>query len=227
MNRLVLAVVISVIAVVGIASVAQATFSGENGRIFYVVGAYTTSSTVMSACAGGTHVKPVVPLATYPSPSSDGTKISYNKLKVIGSSVANDGIWVANADGSKPVEITAGGLSPYSPTWSPDGTKLTFRQFVYYDEIKTSVMQPVVADVATKVITQLLSDKSYSIATEQTATNVWTPDGTQIFFPGTTGGSWGASTAWRQAAAPRRACSAPTANCRSRRGSTSHPTVSR
>ncbi len=188
MNRVVLAVVTSFIAAVGVASVARATFSGENGRIFYVVGAYTTNSAVLSACPDGTHIKPVVSPATYPYPSPDGTKIAYNKLMIIGNSVANDGIWVANADGSSPVQITNGTLSPYSPTWSPDGTKLTFRQFVYYPAIMTSVMQPVVADVATKVITQLLSDMSYSIATEQTATNVWTPDGTQIFFPGATGG---------------------------------------
>ena len=107
---------------------------------------------------------------------------------VVGNSAYNDGIWVANADGSNPVQITDGTLSPYSPTWSPDGTKLTFRQFVYYPSIMTSVMQPVVADVATKIITPLLSDTSYSIATEQTATNVWTPDGTQIFFPGSASG---------------------------------------
>ncbi len=188
MNRLVLAAVTSILASVGVATVAQATFSGENGRIFYVVAAYTPYSAVLSACPDGTHIQSVVSPATNPSPSPDGTKIAYNKLMVIGNSVANDGIWVANADGSSPVQITDGTLSPYSPTWSPDGTKLTFRHFVYYPVILTSVMQPVVADVATKVITPLLSDTSYAIATEETATNVWTPDGTQIFFPGATGG---------------------------------------
>lgn len=188
MNRLVAAVVLHLLAAIGAAPTAQATFSGENGRIFYVSGALTAFSAVRSVCPDGTHGRVVVSPATYPSPSPDGTKIAYVNLVVIGNSLVDDGIWVANADGSDPVRISSNTLSPVSPTWSPDGTKLTFRQYVFYPGLGTSVMQPVVADVATKVVTPLLSDQAYSIATAQTATNVWSPDGTQIYFPGTTAG---------------------------------------
>lgn len=188
MERLVVAVAISIVAAVGAAPAAQATFSGENGRIFYVTGAYTTFSTVRSVCPDGTNARVVVSPATFPSPSPDGTRIAYNNLVATGNSLFDDGIWVANADGSDPVQIATNTLSPTRPTWSPDGTKLTFRQFVYYPALGTSVMQPVVADVATKVVTPLLSSFTYSIETAQTATNVWSPDGTHIYFPGTTAG---------------------------------------
>lgn len=121
-------VVLHLLAGIGAAPTAQATFPGENGRIFYVSGAYTELSTVRSVCPDGTHGRVVVSPATYPSPSPDGTKIAHVNLVAIGNSLVDDGIWVANADGSDPVRITSNTLSPVSPTWSPDGTKLTFRQ---------------------------------------------------------------------------------------------------
>ncbi|HET7446197.1 MAG TPA: hypothetical protein VFJ57_16230 [Solirubrobacterales bacterium] len=159
---------------------AQGTFAGENGRIFYVAGAFTASSTVMSACpANGGHVKTVMPLATVPYPSPDGTKVAYVKLKANGNL---DGIWVADADGSNPDQITTGLYSDFGPSWSPDGTKLTFRRFVEYPGTG-SVMQPVVANVATKVVTPLLSVDNIATAPEQTTANAWTADGSQIYFP--------------------------------------------
>ena len=169
-----------------LAASASATFSGENGRVFYTVGAFSTSSTIMSACpANGGHVKTVVPLASWAAPSPDGTKIAYVKLKAVGPSAANDGIWVANADGTDPVEIVDESLSPIGPAWSPGGTKLTFRQYVIYPgtPFPTSSLQPVVADVATKAVTPLLSDKDVTSDTEQVSPNAWTADGSQIYFP--------------------------------------------
>lgn len=169
---------------------AEAAFAGENGRIFYVIGAFTTSSTVMSACpAGGTHVKTVMPLATSPAPSPDGTKVAYEKLKASGSTITgSEGIWVADADGSNPVQITTGFFSDNSPSWSPDGTKLTFRRMVENPATMTTVMQPVVANLATKAVTPLLSDRTIETGTEQTTPNAWTPDGSQIYFPADDGG---------------------------------------
>ncbi|MGC2062311.1 MAG: IPT/TIG domain-containing protein [Thermodesulfovibrionales bacterium] len=191
-NHLMLAIVFSVFAVVGMPSVAQATFPGQNGRIFWVAGTFSTSSTIMSACPDGTHVKVVVPLASYPSPSPDGTRIAYLKLQLINNQIAVDGVWIANADGSNPVLITN---SESLPTWSPDGTKLTFQYPVFYPTLPfpTTPWQPVVADVATKVITPLLSDPSIvGTSPVGVGANVWTPDGTQIFFPGSKNGSHGA-----------------------------------
>lgn len=174
---------------IALAPRAEATFAGQNGRIFYVVGAFSTSSTVMSACpAGGGHVKTVMPLATSPAPSPDGTKVAYNKLKLAGSTFEGDGIWVADADGSNPVQISTGYYSDNSPSWSPDGTKLTFRRMVENPATMTTVMQPVVANVATKVVTPLLSDRTIETSPAQTTPNAWTPDGSQIYFPADAGG---------------------------------------
>ncbi|HVO53335.1 MAG TPA: hypothetical protein VMT37_02875 [Solirubrobacterales bacterium] len=160
---------------------AEATFSGENGRIFYVVGAFTSSSTVMSACpANGGHVKTVMASATSPAPSPDGTKVAFEKLNP--STQNDEGIWIADADGSNPVQISNGLYSDNSPSWSPDGTKLTFRRYVEYSGIG-SVMQPVVANVNTKVVTSLLSVGTVETSPEQTTPNAWTADGSQIYFP--------------------------------------------
>jgi hypothetical protein len=184
MSRLTGGLVAGVILALAVASGASATFSGENGRVFYVVGAFTTSSTILSACpADGGHVKNVMQLASWPAPSPDGTKIAYVKLKAADAS--NDGIWVANADGTDPVEIVDESLSPIGPAWSPGGTKLTFRQYVEYPGIPfpTFSLQPVVADVATKVVTPLLGNKDVDSNTAQSTPNAWTADGSQIYFP--------------------------------------------
>ncbi len=189
MSRLAAATAACVLLVLSLAAGASATFSGENGRVFYVVGAFTTSSTILSACsATGGFVKNVMPQASWPAPSPDGTKIAYVKLKAVDAS--NDGIWVANADGTDPVEIVDGSLSPIGPAWSPGGTKLTFRQYVTYPGIPfpTSSLQPVVADVATKAITPLLSDENVESNTAQSSPNAWTADGSQIYFPAHIGG---------------------------------------
>ena len=125
-----------VLFVLAFAPNAGATFSGENGRIFYVAGSFTASSTVMSVCPNGGHVKTVMPLAILVTPSPDGSKIAYNKIKLTGSGLydfEDDGIWIADADGSNPVQITDSYYSDVAPSWSPDGTKLTFRRHVYYD----------------------------------------------------------------------------------------------
>ncbi len=77
MPRLAAATTACVLLVLSLAAGASATFSGENGRVFYVVGAFTTSSTILSACpATGGFVKNVVPLASWPAPSPDGTRIA-------------------------------------------------------------------------------------------------------------------------------------------------------
>jgi len=51
--------------------------------------------------------------------SPDGTRIAYAAYAESG-----EGIWLVNADGSNPQQVTAG---PHSyPAWSPDGTRLAF-----------------------------------------------------------------------------------------------------
>ena len=184
MRRTGTALAIGAMLIMGMTQGAQATFSGppgsENGRIFYTVGSFPNIS-VLSACpATGGHIKNVVNNATYPMPSPDGEKVAYMKLTMAG----NDGLWIANADGSDPVRIVPplGVSSPVS--WSPDGTKLTFRKYVVYPAPAYSQFQPVVVDIATKVVTPLLPDGTMGGDTEQSTPNAWSADGSTIFFPG-------------------------------------------
>ncbi|MFA4935206.1 MAG: hypothetical protein WC568_05150 [Candidatus Methanoperedens sp.] len=65
-----------------------------------------------------------------PSWSPDGSKIAYSA----GSSY-NYSIWVANIDGSSPVQLTGGrGLVDLSPKWSPDGRTIVFHRIEYIEE---------------------------------------------------------------------------------------------
>jgi Ca2+-binding RTX toxin-like protein len=53
-----------------------------------------------------------------PSWSPDGSKIAFTR---------SGQIWTVTADGSGPVQLTAGASASY-PTWSPDGTKIAFER---------------------------------------------------------------------------------------------------
>src|SRR4051794_1376464 len=98
MDRLIAAVLMSVVAALGMVADAQATFSGENGRIFYVAGAFTPSASIISVCPSGTHQKSVIDGGLEMSPSPDGSKIAYMGINT--SNGNTTGIWIANADGT-------------------------------------------------------------------------------------------------------------------------------
>ena len=59
-----------------------------------------------------------------PSWSRDGKQIAYQSESV--KSGANWNIWVMNADGSSPHQITHGTANDTNPTWSPDGQQIAF-----------------------------------------------------------------------------------------------------
>jgi Tol biopolymer transport system component len=64
----------------------------------------------------------------YPRYSPDGTKIAFW-------SQASDGVpqlWVMNADGSNPQQLTSEGIANFS--WSTDGTKIAYVQHDYRKE---------------------------------------------------------------------------------------------
>jgi Tol biopolymer transport system component len=64
-----------------------------------------------------------------PAPSPDGTRIAYAQAPAVGLSCKGCpvSIWVANADGSHPRQLTSTDASfDDHPTWSPDGTTLLF-----------------------------------------------------------------------------------------------------
>ena len=58
-----------------------------------------------------------------PQFSPDGTRIAFESIR----SGEGDEIWIAQADGSKPVQMTNGlGRRQGSPSWSPDGRWIAF-----------------------------------------------------------------------------------------------------
>ncbi|MGK2936330.1 MAG: hypothetical protein ACSLFR_00780 [Solirubrobacteraceae bacterium] len=172
---------------------AEATFSGTNGRIIYQTSALTSSSfptTILSACPNGTRVKTLA-TGLMGAPSPDGQSFAYIKHNGTSSS----GIWIKRMDGSSEEQIVPGlppsGVSPPPPnqpgwpSWSPDGKKLVFSAYVYYPDIRTSVRQPVVVDIATKAMTPLLSTRTV-YQTDPVSNLGWSPGGTDIFFFGRT-----------------------------------------
>jgi TolB protein len=56
-----------------------------------------------------------------PSWSPDGTRIAFTSHRA-----GSADIWVMNADGSNPVQLTTNGADDVDPAWSPDGAKIAF-----------------------------------------------------------------------------------------------------
>src|SRR5262249_54073436 len=65
--------------------------------------------------------------ASGPSWSPDGARIAFDIFDTQGS----DDLWVMNADGTNPVDLTndTGGAENFQPSWSPDGTKIAWAHF--------------------------------------------------------------------------------------------------
>ena len=85
--------------------------------------------------------------------------------------VGTGGIWIANADGTAPRQITSD-PSDGSPSWSPDGSKIVFSRerdgtvFLMIDELDGSAARPI------------------PTGTVDTYNPAWSPDGSAIAFAG-------------------------------------------
>jgi Tol biopolymer transport system component len=103
-----------------------------------------------------------------PSWSPDGTHIAYSHATAQG---AQD-IWVANADGSHPVQLTQerGSALDLSPSWSPDGSEILFVSN------RTNNTQIYAMNADGTGMAQLTEDAAFH------ANPVYSPGGTQIAF---------------------------------------------
>jgi WD40-like Beta Propeller Repeat len=146
--------------VVGLAaaSTAQAAFPGANGRIainsfapgIETINADGTGATLLTHDGGGAEW------------SADGTKIAFNRC------APTCHIWVMSSNGTGQVQVTTG-AGEYTPSWSPDGTRLVF--------VRSRLDQIWTVEVDGTGETLVASGLQDLYDAPQ-----WSPDGTKIVF---------------------------------------------
>ena len=124
-----------------------------------------------------THLPPTQTVTSIPSPTTTLTPTIFPSLSGSGSGVlaytsmqnSNVQIYLINADGSKPTQLTAGGQGGVEPSWSPDGKQLIFQNNGLW-----------ILDITSGVVS--------SLPTPTTMENrwgvkpAWSPDGEWITF---------------------------------------------
>jgi dipeptidyl aminopeptidase/acylaminoacyl peptidase len=101
----------------------------------------------------------------FPDISPDGTKIAFSK----GSGGEGGNIWVVNADGTNPTQLTTSGQDNL-PVWSPDGSQILFTS----DRDGATDIFVMNADGSAKNNITDNGDVDFAAS--------WSPDGTQIVF---------------------------------------------
>jgi Tol biopolymer transport system component/DNA-binding winged helix-turn-helix (wHTH) protein len=107
-----------------------------------------------------------------PDFSPDGTKVTFTSTRS-----GTEEIWVANADGSGPAQMTAvGGPNTSNSRWSPDGKSILF------NSRSTGSADLYILDVATRAVTRLTEDPTDEYEPR------WSRDGKWIYFVSTRSG---------------------------------------
>jgi Tol biopolymer transport system component len=153
-----------VLALVALSSVVRADAAptnakGINGPIVYVSG-----GSVYVVKSDGTGRRLVVKNAEYPSLSSDGTRIAFDRLKNGAHTV-----WAAFADGSAAKPVVPGGAAP---VWSPDGRKIAY----------TCLFNNGLTSVCVVNSTGGFPKPPLTPAADNSFGPIWSPDGTKIAF---------------------------------------------
>jgi TolB protein len=82
---------------------------------------------------------------------------------------SNVQIYLINADGSKPIQLTVGGHGGVEPSWSPDGNKLVFQNNGLW-----------IADITSGVVSSLPTPTT--MENRWRVKPAWSPDGEWIAF---------------------------------------------
>ena len=107
-----------------------------------------------------------------PDFSADGTKITFTSTRS-----GTEEIWIANADGSAPTQLTSvGGPNTSNSRWSPDGRTTLF------DSRRAGSSDLYLLDVATRGVKQLTDDPSDEYEAR------WSRDGKWVYYASTRSG---------------------------------------
>lgn len=112
----------------------QLTFDGDNGRTDWspdgskiVFGSIKDGrSWVAVMNADGSNLRRLAEGTPDPDWSPDGGRIAFSHPSPTAGGGIGSQIWVMNADGSEPRQITRSGTYKAGPSWSPDGTRMAF-----------------------------------------------------------------------------------------------------
>lgn len=125
---------------------ALATYPGANGRIFFsACGDECPHFDIYSINPDGTELRDLTdPLLGGPEPpndawdpsvSADGKRVAF----AVDTGVEGE-IWIMNADGSDPLQLTKDEVLDQEPAISPDGSRVAWRRFSAYPESDIWVM---------------------------------------------------------------------------------------
>src|SRR5919107_3015707 len=117
------------VALLAVSQKAEATFPGKNGRIAFEgdrdTGTGGSAAEIITVSPDGTGMKQLTSASGSGNPtfSPNGEKIAY----AANYGADTRGIYVINRSGTSKKALTDNNNLPeYSPTWSPDGTKIAF-----------------------------------------------------------------------------------------------------
>ena len=108
----------------------------------------------------------------YPRWSPDGTKIAFTRYMDKTQMQTSSELFIINADGTEPQQLTHNDLADGSPAWSPDGHHLAFTSS------RSGKWDVFVIELASQTVTQLTGIEDGMGSAEPD----WSPDGTQITF---------------------------------------------
>ena len=151
-----------------------------DGAYFAFAGTTDGTFEIILAPVDNLEITPIVsPGNDYkPDWSPDGSKIAYNSFREGEGAGRKLNIWVMEADGFNPIQLTDPPAHDDAPAWSPDGSRIAFASN-RTDDWEIWVMNADGSDPAQ------ITD-SPGMDREPT----WSPDGTQIAFATQRDGNW-------------------------------------